>query len=152
MHLVRAVISGHESDRARARSHLADAKRIAQQLGTDRNFDTEFGPTNVRLHTVAVAVDLGDAGEALDVAHGIDATGLSPERQARLLVYVGRAHAQRRHAGEALAALLDAERLAPEQVRSHHLARTTVADLLDQFGRRPPDQLLALARRCGCMR
>jgi tetratricopeptide (TPR) repeat protein len=153
MHLVHAVISSHESDRARARSHLADAKRIAQRLGTDRNdFDTEFGPTNVQLHTVAVAVDLGDAGEALEVAHGIDASGLSPERQARLLVDVARAHAQRRHTGEALAALLDAENLAPEHVRSHHLARGVVADLLDQFGRRPPEQLLALARRCGSTR
>jgi transcriptional regulator with XRE-family HTH domain len=153
MHLVQSVISGHESDRTRARSHLADAKRVAQQLGADRNdLDTEFGPTNVQLHTVAVAVDLGDAGEALDVAQGIDASGLSPERRARLLVDVARAHAQRRHAGEAVAALLDAERLAPEQVRSHHLARATVADLLDQFGRRPPDQLLALARRCGSTR
>jgi transcriptional regulator with XRE-family HTH domain len=153
MHLVQAVISGHESDRARARSHLADANRIAQQLGADRNdYDTEFGPTNVQLHTVAVAVDLGDAGEALDVAQGIDASALSLERQVRLLVDVARAHAQRRHAGEAVAALLDAERLAPEQVRSHHLARAAVADLLDQFGRRPPDQLLALARRCGSTR
>lgn len=93
--------------------------------------------------------DLGDAGEALDVAHGIDASALSAERQARLLVDVARAHAQRRHAGEAVAALLDAERLAPEQVRSHHLARAALADLIDQFGRRPPDQLLALASRCG---
>ena len=113
------------------------------------DFDTEFGPTNVQLHTVAVAVDLADAGEALDVAAEIDASGLSPERQARLLVDVARAHVQRRHVGEAVAALLDAERLAPEQVRSHHLAKTTVNDLLDQFGRRPPADLMGLARRCG---
>lgn len=113
------------------------------------DFDTEFGPTNVQLHTVAVAVDLADAGEALDVAAEIDASGLSPERQARLLVDVARAHVQRRHVGEAVAALLDAERLAPEQVRSHHLAKTTVNDLLDQFGRRPPADLMELARRCG---
>jgi hypothetical protein len=111
--------------------------------------DTEFGPTNVDLHTVAVAVDLGDAGEALDVAQGIDSSTLSPERQARLLVDIARAHAQRRHAGEALAPLLDAERLAPEQVRSHHLARSAVGDVLDQFGRLPPEQLLELAKRMG---
>jgi hypothetical protein len=64
MHLVQAVISGHEGDRARARSRPADAKRIAEQLGADRNDDdTELGPTNTDLHTVAVvvAVDLGDA-------------------------------------------------------------------------------------------
>jgi hypothetical protein len=42
----------------------------------------------VQLHRVAVAVDLGDAGEALDVAAGIDATNLSPERQVRLMIDV----------------------------------------------------------------
>jgi transcriptional regulator with XRE-family HTH domain len=150
MHLVHAVISGHESDRAQARAHLANATRTAERLGEDRNdFDTEFGPTNVKLHAVAVAVDLGDAGEALDIAKGIDASGLSPERQARLLVDVARAHAQRRHAGEALAALLDAEHLAPEHVQSHHLAHATIGDLLDQLGRRPPAELVDLARRAG---
>lgn len=150
---MQAVISGHESNRASAREHLADAKKIAMRIGADRNdFDTEFGPTNVQLHTVAVAVDLGDAGEALEVAQGIDASGLSPERQSRLLIDVARAHAQRRHAGEALAALLDAEKLAPEHVRSHHLARDVMSDLLDQFGRRPPDQLVALTRRSGSVR
>ena len=150
MHLVHAVISGHESDRAQARAHLADATRTAERLGEDRNdFDTEFGPTNVKLHAVAVAVDLGDAGEALDIAKGIDASGLSPERQARLLLDVARAHAQRRHAGEALAALLDAERLAPEHVQSHHVAHATISDLLDQLGRRPPAELVDLARRSG---
>lgn len=150
MHLVRAVISGHESDRSQAHRHLDQAERIGKRLGHDRNdFDTEFGPTNMQLHRVAVAVDLGDAGEALDVASHIDPSGLSPERQARLLIDVARAHAQRRHVGEATAALLDAERLAPEQVRSHHLAHATIADLLAQSRRRPPAELADLARRSG---
>lgn len=150
MHLVAAVICGHENNRPQARTHLADGRRIAERIGTDRNdYDTEFGPTNVQLHTVAVAVDLADAGEALDVAQGIDATGLSPERQARLLVDIARAHVQRRHAGEALAALVEAERIAPEQVRSHHLARAAFAEIIDQFGRRPPEELLGLGQRMG---
>jgi hypothetical protein len=45
--------------------------------------------------------------------------------------------------------LLDAERLAPEQVRAHHLAHDTITDLLAQSGRRPPTELLDLARRSG---
>jgi tetratricopeptide (TPR) repeat protein len=150
MNLVHAVISAHESDRSRARDHLAEAERTAGRIGADRNdFDTEFGPTNVQLHQVAVAVDLGDAGEALDVAKAINATNLSPERQVRLMIDVARAHAQRRHTGEAISTLLDAERLAAEHVRSHHLAKTIISDLLDQCGRRPPAELLELARRCG---
>ena len=152
MHLVQTVISGQESDRSRVHQHLTEAKRIGEQLGSDRNdFETEFGHTNVQLHAVAVAIDVGDAGEALDVARGIDASGLSPERRARLLVDVARVHGQRWHTGEATKALLDAECLAPEHVRSHHLAHSTIRDLIDQLGRRAPTDLVELARRSGAM-
>jgi hypothetical protein len=148
MHLVQAVICGHESNRGRARSHLAEATRVASAF--DRNdYDTEFGPTNVQLHAVAVAVELGDAGEALDAAARVDASGLSPERQVRLLIDVARAHAQRRHTGEAIAALVDAEHVSPEHVRSHQLAKSTIRELLDQSGRRAPTELSELARRAG---
>jgi hypothetical protein len=34
MHLVQAVISGQESDRSRVHAHLAEAKRIGEQLGS----------------------------------------------------------------------------------------------------------------------
>lgn len=148
MHLVQATISAREGQRNTTRQRIEEARRIGSRLGEDRNdFDTEFGPTNVKLHAVAVAADLGDAGEALDIAKEVDASGLSPERQARFLLDVARAHAQRRHVGEATAALLDAERLAPEQIRTHHLARDTIRDLVQYTGRRTPDELAQLARR-----
>jgi transcriptional regulator with XRE-family HTH domain len=150
MHLVQAVVSGHEGDRSAAHAHLQFAKDTAERLGEDRNdFNTEFGPTNVQLHAVAVAVDLGDAGEALDLAQHVDASRLSPERQARFLIDVARAHTQRRHIGEATTALIKADRLAPEHVRAHHHARSTLNDLLAQTGPRPSADLLALAQRAG---
>jgi transcriptional regulator with XRE-family HTH domain len=150
MHLVQAVIASHEGNRAAARGHLDDATAVAARVGEGRNdFGTEFGPTNVQLHRVAVAVELGDAGEALDVAAAVDASHLSSERQARFLIDVARAHAQRRHVGEATAALEHAHRLAPEHVLAHHHARATLEDLISQAGRRPPAALAELARRAG---
>jgi transcriptional regulator with XRE-family HTH domain len=148
MHLVQATIAAHEGDRATARKRIRDAEKIAKQLGEERNdFDTEFGPTNVQLHAVAVAVELADAGEALEIAEAVDPSELSPERQARLLVDIARAHTQRRHVGEATTALLRAEQVAPEQVRAHHLARETIRDLMQLAGRRASDELTHLARR-----
>ncbi|MDX3214333.1 helix-turn-helix domain-containing protein [Streptomyces sp. ME02-6991-2B] len=148
MHLVMAVISAREGARSATHAHIEEARRIAATNGADRNdFDTEFGPTNVEIHAVSTAVDLGDAGMALDVAERIDPSGLSPERQARFLVDVARAHAQRRHVGEATAALLEAETLAPEQLHSHHLAREAVRDLLQFSGHRVPEPLAGLADR-----
>lgn len=107
MHLVAAVVDAKTGDRSASRAHIAAASQLADRIGADRNdYQTEFGPTNVRLHAVATAVDLGDAGEALEVAANTDASALSAERQARLRLDVARAHGQRRNVGLATEALL----------------------------------------------
>lgn len=148
MHLVRALMSARENDRRQAHQALAVADEVGRRLGVDRNdFDTEFGPTNVKIHRVTVAVDLGDAGEALEIARDIDPSSLSPERQARLYLDVARAHGLRRHVGDATEALLAAERAAPEYVRTHDLARSTVTDLLTTAAHRASEELRSLARR-----
>ncbi|MFJ9364007.1 helix-turn-helix domain-containing protein [Nocardia sp. NPDC101769] len=148
LQLMLAVIAATDGNRTAARTGLAAARAAADRLGEGRNdFDTEFGPTGVAVHAVAVAVELGDAGEALDTARTVDASILSPERQARFLVDVARAHAQRRQASEALEALLNAERLTPELVHTDHRAREVVRDLLQFAGRRPADELRGLAGR-----
>jgi predicted ATPase len=78
----------------------------------------------------------------------VDASGLSAERQSRVQIDIApRAHAQRRHFGEVLAALLPAEQLAPEQVQTHALARQLIRDLLAFTGRRAPAELVELAKR-----
>ncbi|MBL1073534.1 helix-turn-helix transcriptional regulator [Nocardia sp. 2] len=148
LQLMLAVIAATDGNRAAARAGLSAAREAAERLGEGRNdFDTEFGPTGVAVHAVAVAVELGDAGEALDTARTVQASVLSPERQARFLVDVARAHAQRRQAQEALDALLNAERLTPELVHNDHRAREVVRDLLQFAGRRPADELRELAGR-----
>ncbi|MEV5280756.1 helix-turn-helix transcriptional regulator [Streptomyces sp. NPDC052811] len=148
MNLVLAVINAREGNRAQTRSHIERARGIAARLGEDRNdFDTEFGPTNVEVHAVSTAVELGDAGLALEVAQDVNTSGLSPERQSRFLLDVARAHAQRRHVGEATAAILEAENLAPEQIQDHHLAREVIRDLIQLSGPRVPEALRDLAER-----
>lgn len=148
MNLVLAVINSREGNRAETHEHIDRAREIAARLGEDRNdFDTEFGPTNVEIHAVSTAVELGDAGVALEVAQQVDASVLSPERQSRFLLDVARAHAQRRHVGEATAALLEAEALAPEQIHDHHLAREVIRDLVQLSEPRVPESLRGLAER-----
>ncbi len=153
MHLLLAVVSAREGDRAATKRTITEARKIGQRIGADRNdYNTEFGPTNVELHAVSTAVDLGDAGEAIDLASGIDASGLSPERQSRLAIDLARAHVQRRHIGDAVAALLEAEAQSPEQVQTNALAREALRDLLGLAGRRATPELLDLARRTGATR
>ncbi len=129
--LQRAVIAARLNDPDAAYGHLERASQIAGRLGEGRNdYNTEFGPANVGLYEIAVAVELGDAGRALRVAATVDITGLSAERRARMLIDVARAHAQRRQVRDAVAALREAEEITPEQVRSHDLVRQLVSDLL----------------------
>ena len=129
--LQRAVIAARVNDPDAAYGHLERASQIAGRLGEGRNdYNTEFGPANVGLHEIAVAVELGDAGRALRAAATVATSGLSAERRARMLIDVARAHAQRRQVREAVAALREAEEITPEQVRSHDLVRQLVSDLL----------------------
>jgi hypothetical protein len=69
-HLVLAVAAARDNERSLARQHLDTAATIAGRLG-DRDRDdygTEFGPTNVAIHAVSIAVELGDAGQAIELA------------------------------------------------------------------------------------
>ena len=95
--LLLSVLEARRGNAEEARRHLKVAAGLARRLGEDRNdHGTEFGPTNVKLHQVAVEVELGNASEALRLAKPVDASGMSAERQARFLVDVARAHALRR--------------------------------------------------------
>jgi transcriptional regulator with XRE-family HTH domain len=145
--LQRAVIAAHVSDADLAYDQLERASQVAARLGEGHNeHNTEFGLANVRLYEIAVAVELGDAGRALRAAAEVDTGGLSAERRARMLIDVSRAHAQRRQGEEAVAALLRAEAITPEQVRSHALVRQLVSDLLTT-PESPAPELRDLAKR-----
>jgi transcriptional regulator with XRE-family HTH domain len=143
--LQRALAAARLDQAEKAYAHLQQARAMAEQVGPGRNdYNTEFGPLNVNLHEVAVAVDLGDAGIALRAAENVDASTLSVERQTRFHVNVARAHAQRRQAGDALAALLRAHTLSPGLVRALPVVRQLVSDLLT-ISHPPSDQLRELA-------
>ncbi len=148
--LVLAVAAARENDRAQAYAYLDQARGIASELGEDRDdFGTEFGPTNVAPHAVTVAVESGDAGHALDLAHDIDPERLSPERQPRYSIDLALAHAMRRRIGESLRYLQLAEELTPEQTRTHRVARPVARDLLQLSGARVRPELRELAERFG---
>ena len=150
--LQRAVIASRVNEADAAYRHLELAAQVAGRLGEGRNdYNSEFGPANVGLHEIAVAVELGDAGRALRTAASVDTTGLSAERRARMLIDVARAHAQRRRVGEAVDALRQAQEITPEQVRGHELVRQLVSDLLTMQDP-PSGELRELAVRLGAAR
>jgi transcriptional regulator with XRE-family HTH domain len=150
LNLVRAVVASRRGDGTTAWQAMSEAERAAAVLGADRNdFHTEFGPTNVALHAVAVAVELGESGEALRRAAAVNADSLSPERRARFLIDVARAYGQRRDTAAAVASLKAAYELTPEQVSYHPLVRELVRDLVRRSRRKPNRELLRFAQSIG---
>ncbi|MFI9527213.1 helix-turn-helix domain-containing protein [Micromonospora rosaria] len=148
LHLALALVHARSGNRTDARKEIENARQVASQIGSDRNdFNLEFGPTNVGIQAVSIAVELGDAGEAIEVGERINAEQLSTERRARLAMDLGRAYAQRRQSGEALGYLLEAEGLAPELIHTHVAARNAIRELILVAGRSASPELRALAER-----
>lgn len=144
LNLQLAVAAARQTNAEDAYRYLNTARSAADRIEEGRNdFDTEFGPANVNLHEVAVAVALGDAGRALRVAEHTDRQDLSAERRARLLIDVASANAQLRRTRAVITALNDAARVAPEQLASHARARELIADLMREHSHDPDVQALA---------
>jgi transcriptional regulator with XRE-family HTH domain len=131
LNLVGACAATQQQDRDGALQRLERAEEAARRVGSGRtDGHTEFGPENVDLHAVGIAVDLGNPSGALGRASEIDVSGLSPERRARFLIDVARAWGQRRMIREALGALAEAEALSPELVRTLAAVRELLRELL----------------------
>lgn len=133
---------------------LGEADEHAARLGGDANhLYTAFGPTNVALYRVAAHVQLSEGADAVAVAAGIPAPAfedLPRERRGHLLADRARAETQAGLREEAVTTLLEAEELAPEEVRCRPRTRGLVEDLR-LLGVPPSVQgrLRLLADRCG---
>jgi NAD(P)-dependent dehydrogenase (short-subunit alcohol dehydrogenase family) len=126
-----ALAAAQHDDRATAHEMLAEAAGTARRLGSDANLrGTAFGPVNTQMHQVNVAVTLGDAGTAIDLARQIDLRAVTiTERKASLLIDVARAFFQWGKYEQAHAALRAAEDTAPQEVATRPSVGTLARDL-----------------------
>ncbi|HEY3610575.1 MAG TPA: helix-turn-helix transcriptional regulator [Pseudonocardiaceae bacterium] len=148
LHLVGTVASSHREDRGDTMAFLAEADEAATRLGGDANhLWTAFGPTNVAIHRVTAAMELGDVQVAVDLGPRIDTGALPTERRVRHAIETARAYVRWNKADDALALLLRAEQDAPEQVRYHRLSRNLVREMIRLP--RPPSRAVELAYRMG---
>jgi transcriptional regulator with XRE-family HTH domain len=151
--LIAAVIAARRMDRDEAWARLNRAEQLAGLLGEDANHAwTAFGPTNVKLHRISVATEMGDAGEAVRLAADVDTTAM-PEgltsRRAQVHLDLAWAQAQRKRDAEATLHLMEAERTAPEAVRYNVIVRELVREMLARSGRSQTSALTGLATRAG---
>jgi hypothetical protein len=146
--LTGAMAASRAEDRSTTRGFLQEAQDAADRLGQDANHVwTAFGPTNVAIHRVNTAMELGDVQIALDLGPAVDTTDLPTERRVRHALELARAYSARSLRDEGLAVLLDAEQIAPEQVRHHFISRQLVLTWMRQLRRKPDLELAGLAAR-----
>jgi hypothetical protein len=102
--LAGAMAAARAEDRATTRTFLAEADTAAGRLGRDANYLwTAFGPTNVDIHRVATAGELGDVQVAIDLGPRVDTTPLPMERRIRHALEVARAYSLWNRLDDALA-------------------------------------------------
>jgi len=149
--LTAAVARARQQDARGAWELIREAERAAGRLGTEHvGLHTIFGPTSVAIHAVAVAGELGDGRDVIRRAREIDLVRLAPgllERRSHFLIEVARAHSQQSDDREALATLLWAERLTPDEVRLNGKARALVEKLILRARQGTAPELVGLATR-----
>jgi hypothetical protein len=146
--LAGAIAASRADDRGTTRVYRSEADQAARRLGGDANhLWTAFGPTNVAIHRVATAMELGDFQVAIDLSSRIDASAMPVERRVRHALDIAHAHTARRRTDQAMEIVLRAERVAPEQVRYHAMSRQLVVQWLRQCRGTPSRDLGDLARR-----
>jgi tetratricopeptide (TPR) repeat protein len=152
--LLRASVIAAGEDRTLALDALSEANETAQRIGNDHNAVwTYFCPTNVQLHKVSVAVNLGDAGQAIDHARHVDLNQIPlAERRACFWTDVARAYLQWGKYERALKAVRAAERAAPEEVAVRPQVHRVVEELQRCSTPSVQGQAAQLARRIGVAR
>jgi hypothetical protein len=146
-----AVAAAIAEDRAGAHQLLDESQRAAEQVPEQGNLRwTGFNPTNVRLHRVNIALRLGDAGTAIDLARQINPAEVRlPERRASLYLDVAHAYTLWGKWDRAWTALVEAERAAPHEVQTRSAARRLVATLAGSAPASARQHVQQLAQRAG---
>lgn len=152
LYLRMAVAAARRQDRQTVRELLDQAEEAASRLGEDANYwQTGFGPSNVSMHRLSTALDLGDVALVAETGPELPVDHMPVERVASHRIDVARALSYLAQDDAAVDFLLEAEAVAPQLVRHNPSVRETVRSI----HRRSPvtsgarsSRVLALAERC----
>ncbi|WNV83705.1 helix-turn-helix transcriptional regulator [Umezawaea sp. Da 62-37] len=154
LHLSAALAATALGDTDAADTHLDEATALAAHLPEQReNFGfLHFGAANVGVWRVALAVERGETGRAVELARAVNPEELPAKaRRAMYWADLGRSMlADKSTVDKGVQAIVTAESIAPQLVRNNVFVREAVADLLrraqrDSGGR----ELRGLAWRMG---
>lgn len=137
LHLKSGLAAARAGRRDTADAHLAEATETAARIGVDRDdYQLCFGPTNVQIWSVGLAVEMLDGTEAVKRSEKVRlSTGTPRERAGHHYIDLARAYLLHGDREGAFSALQSARRIAPTQTRYHPMVHETVRALARQDAR-----------------
>jgi len=150
LNLKSGLAAARAGNRDLADAHLGEAKETAKRIGVDRDdYRLCFGPTNVNIWSVGLAVEMLDGTEAVKRAEGfaIPATA-QRERVGRHFIDLARGHLLHGSKDRAFAALRRAKKISPAQTRYHPIVHETIRVIARQEVR-ASDTVRGFAVWCG---
>ncbi|SDX60232.1 hypothetical protein SAMN05421504_103227 [Amycolatopsis xylanica] len=131
LHMRAAVVAARAGKADEAHDHLDEARTAAADVSEGVYYGTAFGPASVKIHDVAVAVELGDSPTA--VQRGGDwqpPRRLPAERRSHYYIDLAGAQLEVGRADDAYASLQLARQIAPQHTREHPRVRLALSALL----------------------
>lgn len=132
LHLIASLGAASGQDGARAYEAMETAAAAAEALGRDHMVGRIwFGPTEILIGQIQVALRLGKLAEAVGLAGAAEISlGYPGTRRARHYLTAAYAFAQHGEDGAAVLALLRAEQACPEEIHYGWLAKRTLQHLI----------------------
>jgi hypothetical protein len=153
--LTAAVACARAGDEVGAWELLGEARAAGRMLGGEyAGIHTIFGPTNVAVHAVQVAVELGNGHDAVARAERVQPDRFPAslvERRGQFLIDTAQGYALVGDDRQATETLLRAEDTAPEEVRFNPSVHQVVKLLLGRERRGAKPGLRELAGRIGVL-
>jgi hypothetical protein len=136
LRLSAALACAVQDDHHGAAGQAAEAARLAARAGERPDAWELFGPANVGVWRTSLAIEAGEAEDALTYAGQVEPRDLaSRNRRAGLRLEKARAYAMLGHDAQAVQEMRQAERMSPAQTRNNPLIRDLVQDLLTRARR-----------------
>lgn len=153
LYLAASITAAKQEDAEMAFIMHEQAQVAAENFGPHyETHQTVFGLTNVALHRVAALVRLHEPGQALEYARNIDPRSISAlpsERKVNYMLDITTAYTETGRYAEAARTLVEAERVAPEEVRCRPLAHGLIRAMLRNTSGDLGSSILQMASRAG---
>lgn len=150
LHLKGALIAARSGNTDAAWDHHREAEAAAERIGIDRDdYRLCFGPTNVAIWGVGLAVELGDGTTAVERSQRLRIPSTAQrERVGHHYIDLARGYLQHGDRNGSLRSLYTARKVAPQQTRYHPMVHETLYALA-RAERRSSDTLRSLATWVG---